>query len=406
MTLWLNKQFLILLISGGILAVGNKIYELALPLILYDLTHSSVAMSVMRGIDFLPNLLLAAFIGVWVDRARKKLWSVFSVLVQLILLTTLYFWTAYGSPSIYVFYITGFLLMTLGYAYSNARVALVKLVLPGQHLTPANAAFSFLGTAIAIMGPALTGLILMLSDLNAGLLLTAIAFVPACLLILLLPADPEPSTVPRGNFRQELKEGWNELLRNRILKQITVLVIFLNSTTGMVDATIVFAAKDGLRLDNAALGLVLSAGGIGGLAGSLLISPLRCRFSIGHILGVTTLLSGLAYAVLYFAHNGLILATGLFFDGMFGTISSICIWTYRQESTPQHLIGRVSGITGSAFKLGMPFAILAAGWISQHYSPALVFGTAALLNIVMFIACRMSSLWSPRFTEELRISAH
>jgi hypothetical protein len=35
-------------------------------------THSEVVMTTMRAIEFLPNLLLAMFIGEWVDRSNKK----------------------------------------------------------------------------------------------------------------------------------------------------------------------------------------------------------------------------------------------------------------------------------------------------------------------------------------------
>lgn len=71
-SIWRSPAFMILLGAGAVMALGNKIYELALPLILYDLTKSSVVMSTMRGIEYLPNLLLAMFIGVLVDRVHKK----------------------------------------------------------------------------------------------------------------------------------------------------------------------------------------------------------------------------------------------------------------------------------------------------------------------------------------------
>jgi hypothetical protein len=78
---------------------------------------------------------------------------------------------------------------------------------------------------------------------------------------------------------------------------------------------------------------------------------------------------------------------------MFQTVSTICIWTFRQESTPHHMIGRISGITGSLFKLGMPLAIWGSGWISELSNPAAVFGIAALCNVIIFICCRYSALW-------------
>ncbi|MGU3471752.1 hypothetical protein ACLBWT_11435 [Paenibacillus sp. D51F] len=76
-----------------VLALGGKLYELTLRLFLYDLTHSAVAMSAMRSMEFLPSLLLAVFIGVLVDRSRKKRWTILSVFFQTAVLAGLYLWT-------------------------------------------------------------------------------------------------------------------------------------------------------------------------------------------------------------------------------------------------------------------------------------------------------------------------
>jgi predicted MFS family arabinose efflux permease len=161
----------------------------------------------------------------------------------------------------------------------------------------------------------------------------------------------------------------------------------------MVDAMVIFYAKDSLGLDHSELGLVLSCAGIGGLAGSTLVAKVRKKFSMGHLLGVATLLTSLAFFILFIADNPVLLGIGLFLEGLFGTITSICIWTFRQETTPIHMIGRISGITGSIFKLGMPFAIFAAGWLAEWFTPNLVFLIAMVLNIVIFIFYKRSSLW-------------
>ena len=72
--LWQQPVFVGLFASTLFLALGSQIYQLALPLILYELTHSLNAMSQLRAVEFLPNLLLAVFIGVWVDRVCRRRW--------------------------------------------------------------------------------------------------------------------------------------------------------------------------------------------------------------------------------------------------------------------------------------------------------------------------------------------
>nr|WP_281378727.1 MFS transporter [Paenibacillus phyllosphaerae] len=175
--------------------------------------------------------------------------------------------------------------------------------------------------------------------------------------------------------------------------QMTLFVVFLNATTGMVDTTVIYYAKDSLRLGNGELGLALSAAGSGGLLGSFMISPLRRRYRLGVILTVTTLLTGIAYLLMIAGRHPVTLAAGLFLEGLLGAISTVCVWTYRQETTPHRLIGRINGITGSAFKLAMPAAIFAAGWMSQLAQSEWVFIAAAFANVILFLVCRFGNLW-------------
>jgi len=393
-SLWRHPGFLILFLTGGIIAFGNKIYELALPLILYDLTHSAVKMSTMRAIEFLPNLLLAMFIGVLVDRVHKKRWSLWAIGLQIIVLLGLFAVISYGNPPIFVLYVSGFLLMLFGYAFNNARVGIVKHSLPAEMLTPANASFNFMSTLVGIMGPALTGLLLMLPKLYDALFITAFLFSIAFVLLLFLRSDEPPIPAQQAGFWRELRAGWAEFRSNKLLWQLTIAVIFLNATSGMVDTTIIFYAKDALRLNNAELGTVLAAAGVGGLLGSLLISRLRRTYSVGVLVTISTIFVALSYLLMALSDSSMMLSFSLLLNGCFEMISTVCIWTFRQESTPHHLIGRISGITGSLFKLAMPITIVSAGWISELAHPTVVFWLAALGNLLIFSYCRFSTLWS------------
>ncbi|MFD2369556.1 MFS transporter [Brevibacillus sp. GCM10020057] len=393
-SIWRNRPFLILFLSSAFVTCGAKVYELTLPLILYDMTRSPLAVTTMKSIEFLPNLLLAMFIGVWVDRFSKKRWSQWMVFGQMILLFVLYALAEAGKAEIVHFYIAGFLLMACYYGYSNARVSMIKQVVEKPLLTSANAHFSFLFTLIEIMGPAISGFILLLSSLHSGLLLTGIAYLAALIAVSLLERERKPdSPVAKGSFWHDFRAGWRELLANRPLWHITILVVFLNATSGVYDSMIIFFAKDQLKLDNSQLGLVLAIAGVGGLIGSTLVTRLRRRFSTGRLLGTTIFLLGVSYLIMALAHHTWVLCLSLFLTGMIGTVESICIWTFRQETTPAHLIGRISGITGSIFKLGMVFSIYGSGWVTVWKGPWAAFLAAAAGNLLIFLVYRRLSLW-------------
>lgn len=392
-SIWRNRNFVILFLTGAILAVGNKVYELALPLILYEATHSSVAMAGMRAVEFLPNLLLALFMGVFVDRSNKKRWTQGVVLGQTAILFVLVLWHRFGGVPLSAYYVAAFVLMACGYGYNNARMSIVKITVPTELFTAANANFSFVSTLIGILGPALTGLILLFSDLHDGLLVTAIAYAVSYGAVAFLQTKEGPRVHATQSFWADLQEGWRELRHNRPLWLITVLVIFLNSASGMFDSMVIFFAKDHLQLDSSQLGLVLASTGLGGLLGSRCIVWARKRFPTGRLLAGTMFLTGISYLVMFAAQDAVMMAIALFFTGLFTTIESVCIWTFRQESTPTHLIGRISGLTGSLFKLGMPFAIFGSGFAAEVFGPSTVFLGAALCNLLIVVFYLRSPLW-------------
>lgn len=393
-SVWHNRTFLVILLSTTVISFGSKVYELALPLIIYEMTHSPVYMTTMRAIEFLPNLLLAMFIGVLVDRFDKKRWSQAMVFAQMLLLLLLFWLIERQTAQLYHFYIIGFLLMTCRYGFSNGRVSMIKQAVPKHLLTSANAKFSFSETLIEIMGPAISGFILLFASLHDGLLVTACAFFLALFAISLLEKGVTDTVAPVGSFWTQFIDGWKELLHNRPLWMITILVIFLNSTSGMFDAMVVFFAKEHLRLDNSQLGLVLSATGLGGLIGSTLVDSIRRRLRTGRLLGATIFSLAVAYFLMYLADSIWMMCLSLFLIGLVGTMENICIWTFRQETTPSHLIGRISGITGSIFKLGMVFTIFGSGWISESAGTSYVFLGAAIANVVIFLVYRSLSLWN------------
>src|ERR1700730_10775552 len=86
---WKLEPLMLLVLGSFLLHVGNKIYEIVLPLMMYDMTHSSVAMASMRTAELLPNLLFGVIIGVIVDRVNTKRWVLWMVSLQAIILIIL-----------------------------------------------------------------------------------------------------------------------------------------------------------------------------------------------------------------------------------------------------------------------------------------------------------------------------
>jgi MFS family permease len=392
-SIWRNRSFSILLISGLLLSVGNKIYELVLPLLIYEITNSSVAMASMRTAELLPNFFFAVFIGVLVDRVNKKKWALWMIGSQVVLLTVMAYLAKSGNQNLQLYYLLGFLLLTFGYGYFNVQVSLTKLSVPPDHLTSVNAKFSFVETFVGIMGPSLSGLILLMSNLYDGLFLTAGVFLISFFFLLQLKIEEAPSPSKKCSFLQDLKEGWISFRLNRVLWMLTLVVMFANCSLIVTNTTVIFFAKEYLKLSSSALGIIFAIAGIGGLLGSLLVNGLRKRFGLGVLLGSSIILNGVAYLGMCIANGIGILIAALLLNGFATTLYSVCVYTFRHEQTPAHLIGRISGITGTLFRVGMPVTMYLSGWMSEWWGTYTVFLASAILNLLIFVVYRRTPLW-------------
>lgn len=390
-----DKSFYLLLGSTFLLTIGNKLYELLLPLIIYELTHSSVAMTSMRTAELLPNLIFGIFIGVIVDRVNKKKWVLWMIGTQAVLLVFMASLVRMDSNWLILFYIIGFLLMTFNYGYFNAQISLTKLTVPADKMTSANAKFSFIETFIGIMGPGFAGIVLLFSYYN-GLMITAIGYMISFLCLSQLRVQTPAISITKKSFFSELKEGWFVYFCNKALFLMSIFIMLLNCSATVVLTTVIFFAKDDLHLSSAAVAYIMSAGGAGGLFASFIVSKLRLRFGLGFLFGISIVLNAASFILLYFSHNAFMLLTSLLIYGFAGTIYGVMAYSFRLEQTPTKLMGRISGITGTIFRLGMPVTMYFSGYMVLWWGSTSVFLSAFTFNIVIFLIYYKTSLWNVR----------
>lgn len=396
-TIWGQKPFVLLLLTSLFLNIGGQIYQFAMPLLMYEMTQSAVMMSNMRIAEYLPNLLLGLIVGVLVDRVNKKRWIIHMIFWQILMLLFYVVLVRTDVQVYFLYYLTGFLLMSFNYGYFNAQVSLTKLLLSREHLIAANAKLSQAETLITILGPVLSGIIFLLARVSDGFLITAGTYALCLLLLLPLPIPHQPAPpAEKGAFVRELKEGWQAFRSNRLLPLLTGFVICLNATMSMVSTTTVFFAKDDLHLSSSMLAWVFAASGLGGLFGSWLTQRYRAKWEIGRLFGISALINAAAYCGFFLCKNVPSLASALLVQGVAIAVYSVCTYTLRHELSPHAYIGRITGITGTLFRTVMPISTAVGAWMVVHWGAPCVFATAAVVNVLLFGGLLKTALWKTR----------
>lgn len=388
--LWQSRPFLRLFVSTLCFSLGTQIYALAMPLVMYELTHSVGTMTAMRAVELLPNLLLAMFIGVWVDRIDRGRSARFAVAGMVLLMGVQAGLLQFGARAVPAFYVSAFVLMTLNYLYAISRLGMLKEMLPGPLLLPATGQLATLDQVFTVLGPALAGGLLAWS-LQAGFWVPMVCMALAALLLRKLEL---PVRRPQaGPYWSDFAEGWRALRGNRPMWQLTWWVVLINGSAGVAETLFLFRARDVLGLEPGALGMLYGIAGVGGILGGLLASRIRQRIGLGPLLCLSLAFEALAMLGLAYLPLGIGLVLALALKNFGTLLGNVCTWGLRQETTDATVIGRVSGLTGSIFKLAMPLSLVASGALSAAWPVGLVIAGCAVAHGVALIGVRSSAVW-------------
>ncbi len=388
--LWRHAQFRRLYVSSASFVLGTQIYQLALPLIFYELTRSVSVMTQLRAVELLPNLLLALFIGVWVDRIDRGRWARRAMVGMVMLLGLQALLLPSGVAMLPFFLGCTFLLMALNYVYGICRMGLVKEMLPEALLLPATGQLTVVAQVAAVVGPALAGMLVAWHQ-TSGLWMPMLALLLAAALLRGLTPNERPKT--EHSFWHDLRDGLRVLVANRPLWQLSWLVVLINGSVGVSEVLLLFRVRDELQWSPGAIGLLYAAAGAGGVAGGWWCSSLRRRLGLGRVLLISLSLEMVCIAGLSWASTGGGLMLLMTLNNAAAVVSNVCVWGYRQESTASAFIGRISGLTGSLFKLAMPLALWLSGTLAMDTRVGPMMMLCAGAHLLAVIGVRVSAVY-------------
>ena len=389
-SLWGHAQFRRLFVSTTSFTLGTQIYQLGMPLILYELTRSAAAMTAMRAVELLPNLFPAMFIGVWVDRIDRGRWARLAIAGMVVLMAAQALALPHGAAALPFFFVTAFLLMTLNYLYAICRMGMLKEILPAALLLPATAQLTVVSQVFAVVGPALAGG-LMAWKLELGLWMPMLAMLLSAWLLRDLRLEKRVQNP--GGFWADWRAGWRVLVSNRPLWHMAWLVVLINGSQGVVDVIFLFRARDELQLGLGELGVLYGLAGVGGVVGGLVASRLRQRFGLGRLMAMELLLEAVCIALLAWSDSLPLLLLALVGSSFGSVMGNVCVLGYRQESTDSQYIGRVSGLTGSIFKLLMPATLVLSGAMTGSLPLAWLLSACAAAHVLTVLGTRLSAVY-------------
>jgi predicted MFS family arabinose efflux permease len=195
-----------------------------------------------------------------------------------------------------------------------------------------------------------------------------------------------PDSVYRNRLTTQILEGWRWFWGHRLLRTLGFFAATFNLVSSATMSVFVLFAQDVLGISEAAYGVIISIGALGGILGSVLTKRLSDRFGPGRILFADAMISGAAFMLI--GAVPLPAVTGVMFalismSSMFG---NVIILSLRQAIIPDHLLGRVA----SAYRLvvlgALPIGALFGGLIARTASLAAPFLVGGSLLVITAFA--------------------
>lgn len=367
-----------LFLSGQAVSVfGDGLAVLAIPLMVLDLTRSPLLSGLSAASVTVGYLLAGLPAGVLVDRLDP--WRVLIAMdaVRALLFAALYALSAAGVLRIWALLALALSAGACAVFFESALVVVVKDLFAGAGLMGANSVLELASQISLIAGPAIVGLLAAAGGINLALLADALTFaVSLASLVTVTRIRPRttgsrrpgsvrsrpagPAGRPWPNFVASLREGLRYLLTARTLLLLTAVQMVVNLCLS-VEKLIIYDARETLGLSPPLVGVVVAAGGVGGLAGALGAAPLARWTGEMRLVLLAIAAAGASVASMCLASSAVTLAGANLGYGAALVVASLVNRTQRQRLVPRDLLGRVTSTVRVLFLAVDPLGVVAAG---------------------------------------------
>ncbi|WP_285702893.1 MFS transporter [Microtetraspora sp. NBRC 16547] len=333
--------------------LADGVLKIVLPLLAVRLGGSPGQVALVGLTLTLPWLVVSLPVGVLADRADRRVLAIGADLVRLAAAAGLLAAVAADANSLPVLYACGLVVGVAEVVANTASGALVPAAVPAERRSRTNAWIAGAETlANEFCGPAVGGLLV---GLGAAVALGSVvaAFAMGAVLIAMLvgrfrpvPASPgctgEGGGAPSGagGVVAEIREGLAFVWGHRLLRTLTLTIAVLAASWSAWLALLPSYAASVLEADAAGYGFLISAIGLGGLAGAGLVTVINRLLGVRWALFADLVGTFLMMGVPAIFPAAWAVAAGAFAGGMGGTLWTVNSRTIAQALVPDRLLGR------------------------------------------------------------------
>jgi MFS family permease len=379
------SPFARLVAASGLSNLADGVFVVALPLVTLGVTRDPAAFASVTLVGRLPWLLFALPAGALADRLDRRRTMTLVNLGRAALIGGLGAVVAAGWEELWLLYVVAFALGTGETLFDTAAQSVLPAVVADpEQLAKANGRLYVVElTANQFVGPPLGGLLAGIT-LGGTLGASAAAYLLGAGVLLLVAGAFKPErSGPTPRIRTDIVEGARYLARHRVLRTMALCTGLSNlASTAWFAVLPLYAVEPGpMGLSESGYGLLLTAGAVGAVLGSVVAAPAeRALGRTGALLVAIAIYSAGPFA-LAATSSPWVAGAAISFGGL-SILWNVITVSLRQRIAPDGMLGRVN----AGYRLlawgTMPLGAAAGGLLGEWVGLRGTFVVAGIVNLL------------------------
>lgn len=373
------RNFRIFFIGQFVSSVGLWMQQVAELWLVADLTSSATAVGLITVAHFGPVLLFGLWGGVVADRLDKRRLLLVTQALLATIAAGLAIVSATGGVTVGILY--GFAAATgLVQAVDNpARRAFIREMVDRANVSNAVSLVSMVFTSSRIVGPAITGVLLVATGPTIVFAVNALSYGGVLTALLLMRVKELHSFPPVPRAPGQLLEGLRYSWANTGVRLPLVMMVWIGTLAFNFTVLLVLFAEQTFDAGPGGYGTLLSLSAIGSLSGALVAAArnrITRRFLVNAAMGF-----GVMTVIASTAPTLITMALLLIPVGVFGVAFLSGSQGAMQEAAGPHMQGRVMALFAVVFLGGTPIGGMFAGLVSEVWGPRVAFAIGGLVSL-------------------------
>lgn len=394
------RDFRLLWLGQGISLFGDQFYLVGLPWLALRITGSGLALGTVLMVAGGARAMFELVGGALSDRFSPRTLMLGSNVVRAIVTIAVTVVVVADVTKLWHLYILALIFGLVDGFFVPAYISVVPRLVTDELLPAGNALLRATSRFMALIGPAIAGLVISQQSLGLAFAIDAGTFVCATIAVWSMKPQRRMDTAAEAehtgslslaglkglfaSIAEGLRYAWSQPL-------IRALFFFVGaiefSFVGPSSVGLAAMAKTRFEPEGAAaLGWMLSAFGGGMLSGMLVAGSIKVARRRGLLVIGGASVLGLGLTLVGFASHVAWACVTLAFVGLGGGLGNILILALIQSKTEKHMLGRVMGLLLFSASVLEPLSFALAGLAADVNLTILFVAGGGIMLVVCFLS--------------------